>query len=200
MPPERVVDVLALTGDTSDNVPGAEGIGPKTAVKLIREYGSLDQVLAAAEGMKPSKMREALLRDREQVLRARELVTIDRAAPIPFEPEALRMGPIWNAELERLLVDLELFSLRERLRTRFGGLSLPLEAAPGAPPPVARRQYRVDHRNGRTGSVGRAVAVVRSRCFPSTRRPPVWTRCAPIWWGRASARLRARRCTCRWNT
>ena len=101
--PERVVDVLALTGDTSDNVPGAEGIGPKTAVKLIAEYGSLDDVLAAAEGMKPSKVREALLRDREQVLRARELVTIDRHAPIVFQPDAMRLGPIWNLELERLL-------------------------------------------------------------------------------------------------
>ncbi|HEY3293831.1 MAG TPA: DNA polymerase I [bacterium] len=123
VPPEKVVDVLALTGDTSDNVPGAEGIGPKTAVKLITEYGSLDKVLDAAPSMKPSKMREALIRDREKVLLARELVTIDRKAPVEFKPEELTLGMIWNPELERLLIDLELFKLVERLRTVFGGTS-----------------------------------------------------------------------------
>jgi DNA polymerase-1 len=121
--PERVVDVLALTGDTSDNVPGAEGIGPKTAVKLITEYGSLDKVLEAAPSMKPSKMREALIRDREKVLLARELVTIDRKAPVEFKPQDLAVGTIWNPELERLLVELELFKLVEKLRSLFGGTS-----------------------------------------------------------------------------
>ena len=123
VPPDKVVDVLALTGDTSDNVPGAEGIGPKTAVKLITEYGSLDKVLDAAPTMKPSKMRDVLIRDREKVLLARELVTIDREAPVEFRPEELTVGTIWNPELERLLIDSELFKLVERLRTVFGGTS-----------------------------------------------------------------------------
>ncbi|MCX6601948.1 MAG: DNA polymerase I, partial [bacterium] len=121
VPPEKVVDVLALTGDTSDNVPGAQGIGPKTAVKLIGEYGTLDKVLEAAKTMKPSKMREALIRDRDQVLLSRNLVTIDRNAPVEFRPAELAVKTIWNPELERLLIDLELFGLLERLRARFGG-------------------------------------------------------------------------------
>jgi DNA polymerase-1 len=128
VPPEKVVDVLALTGDTSDNVPGAQGIGPKTALKLIGEYGTLDKVLGAAKRMKPSKMREALIRDREQVLLSRNLVTIDRKAPVEFKPAELVVKSIWNPELERLLIDLELFSLLEKLRTRFGAAAGKKEA------------------------------------------------------------------------
>ncbi|MBU0509292.1 DNA polymerase I [bacterium] len=120
VPPNKVVDVLALTGDTSDNVPGAEGIGPKTAVKLIGEYGSLEKVLEAAPTMKKSRMQEALIRDREQVLLSRELVTIDRNAPVEFEPDKLRVPPIYNPELDRLLVDLELFGLLEKIRAKYG--------------------------------------------------------------------------------
>jgi len=123
VPPQRVVDVLALTGDTSDNVPGAEGIGPKTALKLMAEYGSLDKILDAAPAMKKSKMQEALVRDREQVLLSRELVTIDRNAPVEFEPKSLEVPVIYNAELERLLMDLELFNLLEKIRAKYGQTS-----------------------------------------------------------------------------
>ena len=121
VPPEKVVDVLALTGDSSDNIPGADGIGPKTAVKLVQEYGSVDKVLDSAPAMKPSKTRETLIRDREQVLMSRELATIDRHAPIEFEPDQVRVGTIWNPELERLLIELELYGLLEKLRAKFGG-------------------------------------------------------------------------------
>lgn len=118
--PEKVIDVLALTGDTSDNVPGASGIGPKTAIKLIEEYGSVEKVLEAAPDMKPSKMRDALIRDREQVLLSRDLVTIDRNAPIEIGISELAIKSIWNPDLERLLIDLELFGLLEKLRAKFG--------------------------------------------------------------------------------
>ena len=118
--PDKVVDVLALTGDTSDNVPGADGIGPKTALKLIDEYGSVEKVLDAAPQMKPSKLREALIRDREQVLLSRNLVTIDRHAPVEFAPAQLKIGSILTPELERLLIELELYSLLDKLRAKFG--------------------------------------------------------------------------------
>jgi DNA polymerase-1 len=59
--PNLVGDVLALMGDTSDNVPGIRGIGPKTATKLIQEHGTLEAVLAAAPQMKPSKLRDSLI-------------------------------------------------------------------------------------------------------------------------------------------
>jgi DNA polymerase I len=118
--PDKVIDVLALIGDTSDNVPGAAGIGPKSALKLIEEFGSVEKVLDAAPQMKPSKMREALIRDREQVLLSRNLVTIDRHAPVEFAPALLKTKPILNPELERLLIELELYSLLDKLRAKFG--------------------------------------------------------------------------------
>jgi DNA polymerase I len=139
VPPEKVVDVLALTGDTSDNVPGAEGIGPKTALKLIGEYGTVEKVLEAAPSMKPSKMREALIRDKDQVMLSKKLVTIDRQAPIDFDPEQFKLGSIWNPELERILIELELYSLVERLRAKFGGT--PKKAAEKSAP-KKDRDYR----------------------------------------------------------
>jgi DNA polymerase I len=120
VPPEKVVDVLAIMGDSSDNVPGVKGIGDKGAIKLILEYGSLEKVLEAAEGMKPSKIREVLLRDRDQAILSKELVTIDLNAPIRFHEGEFHFKSIGNPELARLLTDLELFSLLKRL-----GISAP---------------------------------------------------------------------------
>lgn len=99
VPPERIIDLLSLTGDSSDNVPGVPGVGPKTAAKLLEEHGSLDGVLGAAEGMKPGKLRDSLLASREAVAFSRNLVTLrtevdvgdlEQFRPRPADAEALR--------------------------------------------------------------------------------------------------------------
>jgi DNA polymerase-1 len=84
--PERVIDVLALMGDASDNVPGVKGIGEKGAIKLITEFGSLDALLERLADVK-GKAREHIERDRELLLLSRQLVTIDTAVPLdpPFD-------------------------------------------------------------------------------------------------------------------
>jgi DNA polymerase-1 len=87
--PSQVVDVLALVGDTSDNVGGVPGIGKKGAIDLITQYGSLDGLLAHAADLKP-KQRETLETHREQALKSRRLVTIRTDAPIDFDLESLR--------------------------------------------------------------------------------------------------------------
>jgi DNA polymerase-1 len=87
--PSQVVDVLALVGDTSDNVAGVPGIGKKGAVDLITQYGSLDGLLAHTAELKP-KQREALETNREQALLSRQLVTIRTDAPLEFDLESLR--------------------------------------------------------------------------------------------------------------
>jgi DNA polymerase-1 len=87
--PSQVVDVLALVGDTSDNVAGVPGIGKKGAIDLITRYGSLDGLLAHTADLKP-KQRETLETHREQALQSRQLVTIDTDAPIDFDVESLR--------------------------------------------------------------------------------------------------------------
>jgi DNA polymerase-1 len=87
--PEQVVDVLALVGDTSDNVAGVPGIGKKGAVDLITQYGSLDALLERAGELKP-KQREALLSHRDDALRSRELVTIRTDVPVDVDFGSLR--------------------------------------------------------------------------------------------------------------
>jgi len=81
--PEKLGDVLGLMGDSADNIPGVKGIGPKTASKLINEYGDIETVLSAAEGMKPSKMRENLIELAEDARLSRILVTLKEDCPLP---------------------------------------------------------------------------------------------------------------------
>ena len=95
VPPEKVGDVLALMGDAVDNVPGIRGIGPKTATKLIQDYGDLESVLAAAPTMKPSKMQQSLIDQAEMARLSRVLVQLkeDCVLPIPIEDFALTAIP-----------------------------------------------------------------------------------------------------------
>jgi DNA polymerase-1 len=88
--PRRVIDILALWGDASDNVPGVPGIGEKGATKLVREFGTVENILANVEQI-TGRTRDNLIANREQLLLAKRLVTIDTAVPIDFAPEALEM-------------------------------------------------------------------------------------------------------------
>jgi DNA polymerase-1 len=91
--PSLVVDVLALVGDTSDNVAGVPGIGKKGAIDLVTQFGGLDQLLERSAELKP-KQREALTTNREAALQSRELVTIRADVPLDLDFEALRYrGP-----------------------------------------------------------------------------------------------------------
>src|SRR5580658_7099098 len=87
--PDKVIEVQALIGDSTDNVPGVPGIGPKGAAQLIAEYGDLESVLAAAPSMKPSKRRDALIEHADKARISRELVTLRADAPLPLPFEAL---------------------------------------------------------------------------------------------------------------
>ena len=87
--PGKVIEVQALIGDSSDNVPGIPGIGPKGAAALIAEFGDLEAVLAAAPGMKPSKRRDSLIEHAEKARISRVLVTLRADAPMPLPLEAL---------------------------------------------------------------------------------------------------------------
>ena len=80
--PEQVVDFLALMGDSSDNVPGVAGIGKKTAVTLLQEYGDLDTILSNADSVKNKRPREGLLNGSEAAHLSKELVTIKTDLPI----------------------------------------------------------------------------------------------------------------------
>ncbi|MDH5752463.1 MAG: DNA polymerase I, partial [Deltaproteobacteria bacterium] len=132
--PERVVDLLALTGDSSDNVPGVPGVGPKTAARLVGEYGALENIYAHLDDLK-GKLRENLENHREAAFLSRELVTIDTAVPLPVKVEELALHPRpleGNQALIELFTELEFQRLRDRLISQGARARLAAEAAAGA--------------------------------------------------------------------
>jgi DNA polymerase-1 len=111
VPPERVIDVLALMGDSSDNIPGVRGIGEKTAVKLIQDYGDLETVLAKAAEIKPKGVADKILANIDMARLSQELATIHLDVPLPYSPTALALRPRDAARLTALFQDLEFGSL-----------------------------------------------------------------------------------------
>jgi DNA polymerase-1 len=111
VPPERVIEVLALMGDSSDNVPGVPGIGEKTALKLIQDYGDLESVLANLATLKPKGAAEKIKANVELARLSRELVTIHTDVPLPCTPTDLVPRPRDPARLTSLFRHLEFHSL-----------------------------------------------------------------------------------------
>lgn len=114
VPPEQIVDLLALEGDPSDNVPGVKGIGDKTARELLREHGSLDGVLAAADRSRNHKVAQALAEHRQDALLWRELVTL-REVPLPVDVADCTPKPVDPARLRAVLEGLEFRSILAEL-------------------------------------------------------------------------------------
>ncbi len=115
VPPERVVDVMALTGDTIDNVPGAKGIGAKGARDLINRFGSVEAALEHAEEVEGKRYREALLGQREQVLLSKQLTTIHTDVPVELDLDALRHEEPDIEALRKLYGELGFSSLLREL-------------------------------------------------------------------------------------
>ncbi|HOB13855.1 MAG TPA: DNA polymerase I [Novosphingobium sp.] len=115
VPPELVGDVLALMGDAVDNVPGIRGIGPKTATKLIQEHGNLEAALAAAEAMKPSKLRENLIEHAEMARLSRVLVQLKEDCALPVALDDFKLGEIPPDPLAAFLTEHGFNSLLKRL-------------------------------------------------------------------------------------
>jgi DNA polymerase I len=111
VPPQHVADYLALIGDSSDNVPGAKGIGPKTAIQLIEQYGSVESILQNAENVANKRARESLLANAADIRMSKQLVTIMDQLPIELDLDALKVGDPDRARLRNLFVELEFNSL-----------------------------------------------------------------------------------------
>ncbi len=105
--PEQMTDVMALWGDTSDNIPGVPGIGQKTALSLIKTYGSLDKLYEQLENISKKKQKENLLQYKEQAMLCRDLVTIRTDAPVHFDPDTFRLQEADAAVLSGLFKELE---------------------------------------------------------------------------------------------
>jgi DNA polymerase-1 len=115
VPPERVIDVMALRGDSIDNIPGAPGIGDKGSVELIQQFGTVEAALDQADQVKKKTYRESLQNNRENILLSKELVTIHTSVPIEYTIEAMRTQPVDNAACRTLFSELEFTSLLKEL-------------------------------------------------------------------------------------
>jgi len=118
--PNRVVDVQALAGDSVDNVPGAPGIGIKTAALLINEFGDLETLLARAGEIKQPKRRETLQTFAEQILMSKRLVQLDENTPLDLPIEALEVREPEVEALLKFLAEMEFRTLAKRAAERFG--------------------------------------------------------------------------------
>jgi len=113
--PDKVIDVLGLMGDTSDNVPGVPGVGPKTATRLIQECGSLEAVLESAPDFKQKKLRENLIQHADQARLSKELVTILTDSPVELDLEAMAVAGFDEPVLVALFQELEFSRLLDQL-------------------------------------------------------------------------------------
>lgn len=131
--PELVGDVLALMGDSVDNIPGIFGVGPKTASKLIAEHGSLAAALDSAPEMKASKLKERLIEGRSDAEMSRVLVTLKEDCALPQPIEEMALGPIPPAPLAAFLEKHGFTSLLKRLETGNGSPSRTTNLNPPKP-------------------------------------------------------------------
>ncbi len=115
VPPHQVRDVLALMGDSSDNVPGVPGIGPKTAVELISQFGDLESTLKAAPTLKRAALKDKLDKYADQARLSLRLVTLHEDCPVDWTPEAWRATTLDEKAAARLFADLEFKSLAKWL-------------------------------------------------------------------------------------
>jgi len=132
VPPALIIDYLALVGDSSDNVPGVPKVGPKTAVKWLTEYGSLDEVVAHAAAI-PGKVGESLRHSMDQLPLSRRLVTLKTDVPLSVTPDALIRRPPDSGALAEQYRHWEFRSLLAKLQNGAGDPAVTTSASPTPP-------------------------------------------------------------------
>jgi DNA polymerase-1 len=163
--PAQMIDVMGLSGDTADNVPGVPGIGPKTGQALIREFGSMDRLYEQLESLTKKKQREKLAAHTEQAFLSRSLVTIDTEAPVALEPEALRRMSRIHVVLADLFQELEFRQLHQQFAATVARWRKALSGCHGCRHP---------------GGTGEHLAAAER--WRSTPKPPPQTPCGRNWW------------------
>ncbi|MDE1902742.1 MAG: DNA polymerase I [Alphaproteobacteria bacterium] len=137
--PDKVIDVLALWGDSSDNVPGVPGIGAKTAAELINQYGDLETLLKRAGEIKQPKRREALTEHAADARLSKKLVTLDHAVPLPCPLSDLAVRPLDRSKVTAFLQTQGFRALLGRVQAKLGsgGVAGPAEDGAASPRPAA---------------------------------------------------------------
>ena len=186
VPPEKMIDLQALTGDPTDNVPGIPGIGPKTAAQLLTEYGDLDTLLERASEIKQNKRRENIMEHADMARLSRELVRLRTDVPLDLDLESLVLEPQDGPKLVAFLKGLEFNTLTRRVAEATGTDAAEVEAAVieterGCRGAWPRSRQGRPRRHRRSGCAGRRrgaacrrprgdVAAVRSSPGPVPRR------------------------------
>ena len=145
--PDKVIDVLGLIGDSSDNVPGVKGIGEKTAIPLIQQFGSLEKLLEEADAIPQKGVREKLKKETESAILSKKLVTIDTNVPLDLDFHTLRHTGKNIPALSALFERLEFRSLLKRLLDETPNRPLGSDAPPvtASPPAPTRSVSSTDH-------------------------------------------------------
>ncbi len=111
VPPSQISELLALTGDSSDNIPGVPGIGIKTAQKLLNEFGSIDNILKNADNIRQMALRDAIVKSTEQLKVNKLLVNLDKKIDIRFNLNDYRRGKVDKSTIKKLFIEYEFFRL-----------------------------------------------------------------------------------------
>lgn len=119
--PARVVEVMGLMGDTSDNIPGVKGIGEKTAIKLITQFGTIDELLANVQEVTPTKTKNLLLEQGENARLSKQLATIQLDCPVEFDPARFQAKAPHREALVSLLRELEFMTLAKTFQGEVSG-------------------------------------------------------------------------------
>lgn len=113
--PGRIIDLKGLMGDSSDNIPGVPGVGEKTAIKLLKQFGTIEGVYESIDDVSGKKLKEKLIDHHEQALMSKKLATIDREAPVTLSLEECQYTFEVTSELIHLFKELEFHSLLDRI-------------------------------------------------------------------------------------
>jgi DNA polymerase I len=155
VPPSKLRDLLALTGDTSDNIPGVPSVGPKTAADLLKEFGTIEGIYASLDKVKKPKLRENLTKHEDDARISQTLVTLKRDVPVDVDKEKLRYGGANVEELRKLFIELEFTRLLDQIG--------------------AAQQRLLQGQTARVGDkgAGRAVAMVSVAAKPAEPAPQI---------------------------
>ena len=118
--PDKVVEVQALAGDTSDNIPGVPGIGPKIASQLINEYGDVENLIKNAQKIKQNKRRDSIISNEDLLLISKQLVTLKDDVKLPLEFEELKFRPLKVDKLITFLEEMEFNRIKSLVTNKFG--------------------------------------------------------------------------------
>jgi DNA polymerase I len=164
VPPEQVIDVMALRGDSIDNIPGAPGIGDKGSVELIQQFGTVEAALDRADEVKRKSYRESLQNNRDNILLSKELVTIHTSVPIDYSIDAMRTQAPDIAACRALFSELEFTTLLKELAPAVDNTVIDFNLKPTAKDVAqlikeAREAGKREEGRGKSELKGMAIAI-----------------------------------------